>query len=91
MEGKVYAGNLPWIVSADDLKQLFEPFGAVGSAEIVLDARSGRSRGFGFVQMESAAAAERAIAALDGMHWHGRPIKVAISRKKPDIGDVASP
>lgn len=87
MERKVYVGNLPWTVNETDLRQLFEPFGEVTSAEIVADARHGRSRGFGFVQMESEEAAARAIAALHGIHWHGRPIKVAIAREKPDIGD----
>lgn len=91
MSCKVYAGNLPWSVGDEELRQLFEPFGQVDSALIVMDRRSRRPRGFGFVQMESAEAAQRAIAALDGMHWHGRPIRVAIAVEKPAIEDPDSP
>jgi RNA recognition motif-containing protein len=91
VSSKVYAGNLPWSIGETELQQLFEPFGEVTSAAVVIDLRTGRSRGFGFVQMESAEAAARAIAALHGMHWQGRPLKVSIAREKPDIGGRQSP
>jgi RNA recognition motif-containing protein len=88
---KVYAGNLPWLVGDEELRQLFEPFGEVISAEIVIDHRNRRPRGFGFLQMASDEGAQRAIAALNGMHWHGRPIKVAIAIENPPIDGTDSP
>lgn len=88
---KVYAGNLPWLVGDEELRQLFEPFGKVESATVVVDPRNHRPRGFGFVLMESAEAAQRAVVALHGMHWHGRPIKVAIAVDKPSIEPPESP
>ena len=60
---KVYVGNLPWSVTDSDLLNLFEPFGSVDSAQVVTDRDSGRSRGFGFVEMDDESAAS-AIEAL---------------------------
>ncbi|MDZ4779682.1 MAG: RNA-binding protein [Planctomycetia bacterium] len=84
MSFKIYAGNLPWLVTDQSLREIFEPFGAVLSAEVVIDRRNGRARGFGFVRMESADVAQNAIAALHGMNWHDRPIRVAPAKDSVD-------
>lgn len=81
MAFKIYVGNLPWIVTDETLRQLFESFGIVVSAEVVVDRKTGRHRGFGFVRMESADAGRQAIDALHGMHWQDRQIKVAVARE----------
>jgi len=77
MPYKIYVGNLAWLVTSEMLRELFEPYGQVVSAEIVTDRRNGRHRGFAFVRMASAEAARQAIAELHGRHWHDRPLKVA--------------
>ncbi len=78
---KIYVGNLPWIVTDEMLRQLFEPYGTVHSAEVVTDRKNQRPRGFGFARMDSAEAGQKAIAALHGMHWHDRQIKIAIAKE----------
>jgi cold-inducible RNA-binding protein len=82
----IYVGNLPWSCSDDELRELFEPFGAVEGARIITDRETGRSRGFGFVQMASAEEAGKAIQALDGQDLGGRPLKVNESQPKPRDG-----
>jgi RNA recognition motif-containing protein len=78
----LYVGNLTWEVSADDLLALFQPFGQVAHTQVLTDVETGRSRGFGFVEMNDAAGAAQAIVALDGRPFHGRPliVKEAASR-----------
>lgn len=80
---KVYVGNLPWSVTDLDLKNLFAPFGDVESAQVVMDRDSGRSRGFGFVEMAKQHAAQ-AIAKLNGQEVESRALRVneAQSRDK---------
>jgi RNA recognition motif-containing protein len=85
---KIYVGNLSWIVTGDLLRELFEPFGKVLSAEIVTDRRNGRPRGFAFVRMESADAGSRAIADLHGKTWHERPLKVAAAKDPLEQGTL---
>jgi RNA recognition motif-containing protein len=87
---KIYAGNLPCIVTDQSLREIFEPFGAVLSAEVVIDRRNGRPRGFGFLRMESSAAAQQAIEALDGMTWHDRRIRVAPAKDAADEPPASS-
>ena len=76
----IYVGNLAWSVSDDDLRDLFTPYGDVISARVIEDRETGRSRGFGFVEMEAGAA--DAIEALDGSAHNGRNLKVNEARPK---------
>jgi RNA recognition motif-containing protein len=72
---KIYVGNLPWSATEADLKDLFASYGTVQSAAIITDRDSGRSRGFGFIEMDEADA-ERAIAELNGKDFGGRSLRV---------------
>lgn len=76
MGRKLYVGNLPYTVTEDDLVEKFSPFGRVESAKLISDRDTGRSKGFGFVEMSSDAEAKAAIADLDGTDYDGRPMKV---------------
>jgi RNA recognition motif-containing protein len=72
----IYVGNLPWSVKDDELRQLFTEFGDVVSASVIMDKFSGRSRGFGFVEMPDSMAAESAIKALNEKEIGGRNLRV---------------
>jgi RNA recognition motif-containing protein len=76
----IYIGNLSYSLRESELRRAFEAFGEVESAEIIIDRRTGRSRGYGFVKMPNDTAAETAIKALDGHELHGRQVRVDISR-----------
>ncbi len=76
MGSKLYVGNLSYSVDSSTLEQLFSPHGTVQSAEIINDRDTGRSKGFGFVQMGSDAEAQAAIAALNGQEHEGRALTV---------------
>lgn len=76
MGKKLYCGNLSYNVSSADLEQLFAQFGSVVSAQVIEDRDTGRSKGFGFVEMDNDADAQEAISALDGTEHEGRSIKV---------------
>ena len=78
---KVYVGNLPWSVTDMDLLDLFKPFGGVDSAQVVTDRDSGRSRGFGFVEM-AAQHATQAIAKLNGHTIESRQLRVNEAQSK---------
>ena len=78
----VYVGNLNYDLSEDDLKQAFEEFGEVTSAKIISDRYSGRSKGFGFVEMSSDDEAKAAIEALSGKELNGRTMVVHEARPK---------
>lgn len=80
MSTKLYVGNLPWAINNDELKEAFKPHGIVISAKVVTDKESGRSRGFGFVEMENENEANNAIKALNGTDLKGRKLVVAASR-----------
>ncbi len=82
MSKNLYVGNLPFSTTADDLRQAFEPYGAVTSAQVVSDRETGRSRGFGFVEMDSGT--EEAIAALDGKEFQGRTLRVNEARPREE-------
>lgn len=82
MAQKIYVGNLSYRWDNNELQQLFEQYGTVISAEIIMDRDTGRSKGFGFVEMESAEAAQAAIEALDGYDAGGRTLKVNEARPK---------
>ncbi len=80
----IYVGNLSRDVTEEDLRQAFEAFGKVESVNIIKDKFSGKSRGFGFVEMPAKAEAEAAIADLNGKEIKGRPIKVNEARPRPE-------
>lgn len=76
MSKKLYVGNLSYDVSSSDLEALLSAHGTVLSAEVITDRSTGRSKGFGFVEMDSASEAEAAIAALNGQAHGGRELTV---------------
>ncbi len=78
----MYVSNLGYHVTGDDLKNLFEQFGTVSSAKIVTDRETGRSRGFGFVEMDSEEASQQAIEKLNGKDVEGRSLSVTQAREK---------
>ena len=82
MAKKIFVGNLPFTTTSEDLKELFAAYGGVISANVVTDRVSGRSRGFGFVEMESAEA-DAAISALNGSELEGRPLRVDQANERP--------
>ena len=84
MSNNIYVGNLPWAYRDDKLKELFEEHGEVTSAKVIVDRMSGRSRGFGFVEMASEEDAATAIEALNGYDADGRELKV--NEAKPRDG-----
>ena len=83
---KIYVGNLPWSCTDQELSEMFSDAGAVESAAVITDRETGRSRGFGFVEMNDDAAANKAIAELNGKDMGGRPLRVneANERKRPN-------
>lgn len=81
---KLYVGNLSFNLSDNDLKAKFEEFGAVESANIITDRETGRSKGFGFVEMTDAANAQEAIAQLNGSEYEGRKVIVNEARPRPE-------
>jgi RNA recognition motif-containing protein len=80
----IYVSNLGFNVQDEDLRGFFTPYGEVTSAKIITDRETGKSRGFGFVEMSDDAAAKKAIAELDGGDVEGRAIKVMEARPKED-------
>jgi RNA recognition motif-containing protein len=79
---KLYVGNLTYNVKDSDLEALFAPFGAVQSAQVVLDRGTNRSKGFGFVEMETDAQAQAAIAGLNSREHDGRNLTVSEARPR---------
>ena len=86
MSSKIYVGNLPYSIDDNALRHNFSEFGSVASAKVMMDRDSGRSKGFGFVEMGSAEEAQSAIEGLNGMSVGGRAIVVNISRPKESSG-----
>lgn len=82
MSRKIYVGNLPWSTTSQDLEAMFAAHGAVRSAEVISDRETGRSRGFGFVEMETDEGLQAAIAALNGHEMNGRPLTVNEARER---------
>ena len=82
MSRKIYVGNLPWSTASADLEAMFSPHGAVRAAEVISDRETGRSRGFGFVEMETDEGLQAAIAALNGHEINGRPLTVNEARER---------
>lgn len=82
MSTKIYVGNLPYSVTDSSLHSNFAEFGGVSSAKVMTDRETGRSKGFGFVEMASAEVAQAAIEALHGMSVDGRTIVVNLARPR---------
>lgn len=80
MENKLFVGNLPYTFNDDDMQRAFSEFGSVNNAKIIMDRDSGRSKGFGFVEMATAAEATAAIAALHGRDLGGRDMVVNVAK-----------
>jgi cold-inducible RNA-binding protein len=86
MGKKLYVGNLNYGVTDSDLAKMFEPHGEVESAQIIMDRDTGRSKGFGFVEMKTDQQAQAAIAALNGQDSGGRALTVNEARPKTEGG-----
>jgi RNA recognition motif-containing protein len=86
MGKKLYVGNLGYGVTDGDLAKLFEAHGTVESAQVIMDRDTGRSKGFGFVEMKSDQEAQAAISALNGQDSGGRPLTVNEARPKTEGG-----
>jgi len=82
MAKRIYVGNLPWSTTSASLETLFSEHGSVQSAEVVADRETGRSRGFGFVEMDTDEAGQKAIEALNGIEVDGRAITVNEARER---------
>jgi RNA recognition motif-containing protein len=80
----IYVGNLPYQLSDEELREAFSAHGEVTSAKVVMDRDTGRSKGFGFVEMPVEEEAEAAIEQLDGSDLKGRSLRVNKARPKPD-------
>lgn len=80
----IFVGNLSFNTGEDELRQLFEPFGQVDRVSILTDRETGRSRGFGFVEMGNAEEGDKAITALNGSQFGGRAINVNEARPKAE-------
>ncbi len=86
MGKKLYVGNLPYSVGNNDLQRLFEAHGSVVSAQVIMDRDTGRSKGFGFVEMGNDSEAQAAIADMNGKEVDGRSLTVNEARPKPEGG-----
>src|SRR5262249_20169564 len=86
MGKKLYVGNLTYGVTDSDLEQMFVPHGTVQSAQVIMDRDTGRSKGFGFVEMGSDQEAQAAIAALNGKDVGGRALTVNEAKPREDRG-----
>lgn len=86
MEAKLYVGNLSYTTTEDDLRAAFAQAGAVKSVTLIKDRATGRSKGYAFVEMETEAAAQEAIQAMNGTELHGRSLKVNPARPREERG-----
>jgi len=86
MNKRIYVGNLPFSTTEADLEAMFAQHGAVSSVRVITDRETGRSRGFAFVEMGDANAADEAIRALNGRDMGGRPLRVNEAREREGGG-----
>ena len=86
MSKKLYVGNIPFQTTEGELRSLFEQHGGVGSVNVITDRETGRPRGFAFVEMDDADAADSAMRALDGRDLGGRSLRVNEAQDKRDGG-----
>ena len=84
MENKLYVGNLSYSATEDDIRGLFEQAGAVKAVTLIKDRETGRSKGFAFVEMESAEDAQKAIAQFNGNAFQDRPLTVNVARPREE-------
>ena len=84
MEAKLYVGNLPYNTADADLQSMFSAAGTVKSAQVIKDRESGRSKGFGFVEMSSAEEANAEISMFHGKDLNGRPLTVNLARPREE-------
>ena len=84
---KLYIGGLSYNVTKDELEKIFSEYGSVSDAIIISDKYTGRSKGFGFVEMENSSEADKAIKELDGKSIQGRSIRVNEARPKTNYSD----
>jgi len=91
MGKKLYVGNLSYSVSNSELEGMFSPYGTVDSASVITDRDTGRSKGFGFVEMENDAEATAAITALNGKEIEGRTLTVNEARPREEGGRGRGP
>src|SRR5207302_5077304 len=82
----IYVGNLAWSATADNLLEIFGKYGKVARAQVITDRDTGRSRGFGFVEMENDAEAQQAIDALNGFQHENRPLTVNEAKPREEHG-----
>lgn len=87
MSVKLFVGNLPYHVTSEDLEDLFRPVGEVISSHVITDRATGRSRGFGFVEMDSPQAAQAAIEQLHDREFEGRTLVVNEAKPRPERSD----
>ena len=90
MAKKLYVGNLSYETTDGDLQTLFSPHGVVQSAQVIMDRDTGRSKGFGFVEMNNGDEAQAAISALNGKESGGRALKVNEAKPREDRGGSRS-
>jgi RNA recognition motif-containing protein len=88
---RIFVGNLPWTTTGEELSHLFEPYGIVEGAHIVTNHGSGRSQGFGFVEMPNATEANAAITGLQGAMLGGRVLTVSEARHREDRNRAQRP
>jgi cold-inducible RNA-binding protein len=81
---KLYVGNLSFDTDDQDLRELFQPFGELDSARVIMDRGTGRSKGFGFVEFSNSEQANAAASALNGRGFKGRPLTVNEARPRPE-------
>ena len=79
---KIFVGNLPWSATSDQLQEIFSQFGAIKEATLISDRMTGRSKGFGFVQMSTEEEANKAVEMFNGQELDGRELVVNIARPK---------
>jgi cold-inducible RNA-binding protein len=84
MAKKLYVGNLAFSVTDDELQQAFASFGNVASARVVMDRMTGRSKGFGFVELEDDSLADEAVNKMNGQTIGGRPVRVSEAKPQED-------
>jgi len=84
MAAKLYVGNLPYSATEDGLKTHFSSAGSVASVKIIIDRETGRSKGFGFVEMDSDDGAQSAVSQLDGQEYEGRSLRVSEAKPQPE-------
>ncbi len=86
MAVRLYVGNLPYSTTEDELRELFDGYGAVEQVQVATDRETGRSRGFAFVDMATDSDAQSAIEGLGGYRMDGRPITVEVARPRQPAG-----